>query len=237
MTTCPIRPSRCRTCRARRASLTPTRWRRWLVSDQRAVADRTDVLTYMTPPLTDAVRLSGAPVVHLVRLDERHRQRLGREADRRLSRTRCRASRRWAATSCRSPWTSSAAAIARASSTRSAITPASRCPTPSRCRRSITSSSRDTASWCRCSRRGSRSTTAIRRRSCRTSSSRSRPTTSRRRSASTTRPARQARHRSADRGGNACDYALKPPSEGRRRSRSVRGVTPANCWKSLVKCA
>jgi putative CocE/NonD family hydrolase len=41
-------------------------WRRWLVADQRAFADRTDVLTYMTPPLTENMRLSGAPVVHLV---------------------------------------------------------------------------------------------------------------------------------------------------------------------------
>jgi putative CocE/NonD family hydrolase len=41
-------------------------WRRWLVSDQRAVADRTDVLTYSTPPLTESVRIGGAPVVHLV---------------------------------------------------------------------------------------------------------------------------------------------------------------------------
>ena len=52
--------------------LRPTRfsdtdaWRRWLVADQRSVADRTDVLVYATPPLTDAVRISGAPVVHLV---------------------------------------------------------------------------------------------------------------------------------------------------------------------------
>jgi putative CocE/NonD family hydrolase len=41
-------------------------WRRWLVADQRAFADRTDVLTYQTPPLTETVRLGGAPVVHLV---------------------------------------------------------------------------------------------------------------------------------------------------------------------------
>jgi putative CocE/NonD family hydrolase len=41
-------------------------WRRWLVSDQRAVADRTDVLTYLTPPLTESVRVSGAPAVHLI---------------------------------------------------------------------------------------------------------------------------------------------------------------------------
>jgi uncharacterized protein len=41
-------------------------WRRWLVSDQRAVADRPDVLVYSTPLLTEPLRLSGAPVVHLV---------------------------------------------------------------------------------------------------------------------------------------------------------------------------
>ena len=59
-----------------------------------------------------------------------------------------------------------------------------RCRTASRCRRRTTSSCRATGSWCRCSRAGSRSTTATRRRSCRTSSGRSRPTTARRRSAS-----------------------------------------------------
>jgi putative CocE/NonD family hydrolase len=41
-------------------------WRRWLVSDQRSVADRTDVLTYTTPALNEPVRLAGAPIVHLV---------------------------------------------------------------------------------------------------------------------------------------------------------------------------
>jgi putative CocE/NonD family hydrolase len=41
-------------------------WRRWLVSDQRAFTDRPDVLTYMTPPLTEPVRISGAAVAHLV---------------------------------------------------------------------------------------------------------------------------------------------------------------------------
>ena len=40
-------------------------WRRWLVSDQRAVADRTDVLSYVTEPLVEPVRIGGAPVVHL----------------------------------------------------------------------------------------------------------------------------------------------------------------------------
>ena len=41
-------------------------WRRWLVTDQRFVADRTDVLSYQTPPLTESVRISGAPLVNLV---------------------------------------------------------------------------------------------------------------------------------------------------------------------------
>jgi len=40
-------------------------WRRWLVTDQRFVTDRTDVLTYSTAPLSMSVRISGAPVVHL----------------------------------------------------------------------------------------------------------------------------------------------------------------------------
>jgi putative CocE/NonD family hydrolase len=43
-----------------------TAWRRWLVDDQRFAESRTDVLTYRTPPLTEAVRVSGPPVVHLV---------------------------------------------------------------------------------------------------------------------------------------------------------------------------
>jgi putative CocE/NonD family hydrolase len=41
-------------------------WRRWLVTDQRTVADRPDVLTYVTPPLTEPLRISGAPTVNLV---------------------------------------------------------------------------------------------------------------------------------------------------------------------------
>jgi hypothetical protein len=42
------------------------RWRTWLVADQRAFADRPDVLTYVTPPLTEPLRISGAPVANLV---------------------------------------------------------------------------------------------------------------------------------------------------------------------------
>jgi len=41
-------------------------WRRWLVADQRAVDGRTDVLTYATPAVTEAVRVSGPPVAHLM---------------------------------------------------------------------------------------------------------------------------------------------------------------------------
>src|SRR5262249_21734434 len=41
-------------------------WKRWLVTDQRAMADRTDVLTYVTPTLAESLRISGAPIVNLV---------------------------------------------------------------------------------------------------------------------------------------------------------------------------
>jgi uncharacterized protein len=40
-------------------------WRRWLVVDQRAFADRPDVLTYETPPLAAPIRLGGAPIADL----------------------------------------------------------------------------------------------------------------------------------------------------------------------------
>jgi uncharacterized protein len=42
------------------------RWRTWLVSDQRSVADRPDVLTYQTPALDKPVRISGTPVAELL---------------------------------------------------------------------------------------------------------------------------------------------------------------------------
>lgn len=41
------------------------RWAPWLVSDQRAVADRTDVLVYQTAELTAPVRVSGEPVADI----------------------------------------------------------------------------------------------------------------------------------------------------------------------------
>ncbi|WP_375395102.1 CocE/NonD family hydrolase [uncultured Sphingomonas sp.] len=41
-------------------------WGRWLADDQRAFADRPDVLVYETPALTQPVAIGGAPVVNLV---------------------------------------------------------------------------------------------------------------------------------------------------------------------------
>jgi putative CocE/NonD family hydrolase len=41
-------------------------WRTWLVTDQRFVDGRPDVLTYETEPLKASLKLSGEPVVHLV---------------------------------------------------------------------------------------------------------------------------------------------------------------------------
>ena len=40
-------------------------WKPWLVSDQRNVSTRTDVLTYVTAPLTRAVHIAGQPLVDL----------------------------------------------------------------------------------------------------------------------------------------------------------------------------
>ena len=40
-------------------------WRRWLVSDQRAVADRTDVLTYTSDVLKQPLQISGPPFANL----------------------------------------------------------------------------------------------------------------------------------------------------------------------------
>jgi len=41
-------------------------WTRWLVMDQRSVADRPDVLSYVTDPLTAPLAIAGAPAVELV---------------------------------------------------------------------------------------------------------------------------------------------------------------------------
>ncbi len=42
-----------------------TAWRTWLLTDQRFVDGRQDVLTYETEPLTTEVKLQGEPTVHL----------------------------------------------------------------------------------------------------------------------------------------------------------------------------
>ncbi len=41
-------------------------WRTWLLHDQRFVDGRSDVLTYVTGPLTTPLKLAGEPIVHLI---------------------------------------------------------------------------------------------------------------------------------------------------------------------------
>jgi putative CocE/NonD family hydrolase len=41
-------------------------WQTWLVSDQRDVAARTDVLSFSTPVLTEALKVSGEPIANLI---------------------------------------------------------------------------------------------------------------------------------------------------------------------------
>jgi putative CocE/NonD family hydrolase len=41
-------------------------WKTWLLSDQRFVSDRTDVLVYTTEPLTEPMQIAGQPIVNLV---------------------------------------------------------------------------------------------------------------------------------------------------------------------------
>ncbi|MXP28646.1 CocE/NonD family hydrolase [Porphyrobacter algicida] len=42
-----------------------SRWRTWLVQDQRFVANRADVLSYQTPVLTKSVTIEGAPIANI----------------------------------------------------------------------------------------------------------------------------------------------------------------------------
>ena len=135
-------------------------WGQWLVDDQRPFSDRTDVLTYQTPPLTHPVSIAGAASIP----------------------TSIPTSRKWAAISWASPWTSSAPAMPpRGLARRCRWSPITRRRSASPCRRPATLSCPATASWCRSSRAGSRSMTATRRSSCPTSSTRSRPITRKRR--------------------------------------------------------
>ena len=41
-------------------------WQTWLVSDQRDVASRPDVLSFSTPPLTEPLKISGEPIANLI---------------------------------------------------------------------------------------------------------------------------------------------------------------------------
>jgi len=43
-----------------------TSWQTWLVSDQRNVASRTDVLSFSTPVLIEALKISGEPIANLI---------------------------------------------------------------------------------------------------------------------------------------------------------------------------
>ena len=82
----PIPPSPCPTSPRPVRFADGDAWKRWLVTDQRSVADRPDVLTYATPPLTEAAAHQRCAGGEPVRVHQRHRQRLGGQADRRLSR-------------------------------------------------------------------------------------------------------------------------------------------------------
>ncbi len=46
--------------------VTEEKWSNWLVEDQRPAASRSDVATYMSDVLTEAVKISGSPIVNLV---------------------------------------------------------------------------------------------------------------------------------------------------------------------------
>jgi putative CocE/NonD family hydrolase len=43
-----------------------SQWRTWLVTDQRPAAARSDVLTFVSEPLTSPVKVAGQPIAHLV---------------------------------------------------------------------------------------------------------------------------------------------------------------------------
>jgi uncharacterized protein len=43
-----------------------TSWQNWLVSDQRDVASRTDVLSFSTPVLVEPLKISGEPIANLI---------------------------------------------------------------------------------------------------------------------------------------------------------------------------
>ena len=76
-----------------------SKWSTWLVEDQRFVDDRSDVLSWETPPLASDLTIAGEVVAKLFASTTGHRRRLDREADRRLPRAATRRTGRWPATS------------------------------------------------------------------------------------------------------------------------------------------
>lgn len=108
-------------------------WRRWLVTDQRFVDGRPDVLTYVTEPLTSPLRLGGTPRVNLVASTS------GSDADWVVKLidvfpAEVPSEPAMGAISCRSRSTSSVAATGRASSIHRRSRRTRRCPTGSSCR-------------------------------------------------------------------------------------------------------
>ena len=72
--TSPILPSPCPTTPRPVHFADGPAWQRWLLNDQRFVADRPDVLSYVSAPLTAPLHIGGAPVVNLFASTQRHRQ-------------------------------------------------------------------------------------------------------------------------------------------------------------------
>ena len=62
----PVKPIPYRLRPIRPTYVTGSTWKQWLVDDQRPFADRTDVLTYETPVLTQPVAIAGAAVANIV---------------------------------------------------------------------------------------------------------------------------------------------------------------------------
>jgi uncharacterized protein len=63
----PAKPVPFRTRPSQPIGYTPNlSWVRWLVDDQREFSGRTDVLTFVTDPLTEPVKISGEPIANLI---------------------------------------------------------------------------------------------------------------------------------------------------------------------------
>ncbi len=203
-------------------------WADWLVTDQREASGRTDVLAFVSDVLREPVKIAGQPVANLVAStsgtdsdwvvklidvypDEVADQpamggyQLMVAAD--IFRGRYRES------------LEKPAPLAAGEAAALPLRPAHREP---RLPAAVT------GSWCRCSRAGSRSTTATRRRSCPTSSGPSPRTTERRSSGSTTPPARRASSSCRSSSGPDAGRHVAGPTRGvGRAGEAARGPTPA----------